>query len=151
MKIKTKLIISFCIMLFVPIALAGITISGFLNIQAKNIEQTYGIKDADIYYLSSSVQMLDHMTKKEYEDIRGVALDNPDNMENESYLRNLNSQLQNKYSYIVVKKNNKTIFNGGEKNSRLVEELLTYDEFSKETGAGGYFASLRMTTGELSG
>ena len=139
MKIKTKLIISFCIMLFVPITLAGITITGFLNIQARNIEQTYGIKDADIYYLSSSVQMLDHMTKKEYEDIRRVALDNPDNMDNESYLRNLNSQLQNKYSYIVVKKSNITIFNGGEDNSKLVEDLLTYDEFSKETSAGGYF------------
>ena len=47
MKIKTKLIISFCIIIFVPSILAIATISAYCNFQSHVIEQTYGIKNAD--------------------------------------------------------------------------------------------------------
>lgn len=139
MKIKTKLIISFCIMLFVPLALAFITVYGFLNVQTRNIEQTYGIKDADIYYLSSSVQLLDRMTKGDFDTIRQVALEEPQQLDDLFYVDELNSSLKNKYSYIIIKKDNVTVFNGGENNIDVVNNVQTFNEFSKKGDSGGYF------------
>lgn len=55
MKIKTKLIIAFCIIIFVPILLATATIVGFCNFQAHAIEETYGIKNTDAYSVINSV------------------------------------------------------------------------------------------------
>lgn len=43
MKIKTKLAISFCIIIFVPVVLTSIVLVGFNNIQLKAINKTYGM------------------------------------------------------------------------------------------------------------
>ena len=51
MKIKTKLIIAFCIIIFVPILLATATVVGFCNFQAHAIEETYGIKTVSYTHL----------------------------------------------------------------------------------------------------
>ena len=44
MKIKTKLIISFCIIIFVPSILAIATISAYCNFQSHVIEQTMELR-----------------------------------------------------------------------------------------------------------
>ena len=45
MKIKTKLAISFCIIIFVPVVLTSIVLVGFNKIQLKAINKTYGMED----------------------------------------------------------------------------------------------------------
>ena len=40
MKLKTRLVVAFCIMIFVPVVLAGVVLFGFKNFQMKNLEQT---------------------------------------------------------------------------------------------------------------
>ena len=45
MKLKSKIIISFCIIIFVPIVLMMAALFSFQRIQVKAIEQTYGIKE----------------------------------------------------------------------------------------------------------
>lgn len=67
MKIKTKLIISFCIIIFVPSILAIATISAYCNFQSHVIEQTYGIKNADAYSIINSVPLLNRYTALDFE------------------------------------------------------------------------------------
>lgn len=43
---KTKLAISFCIIIFVPVVLTSIVLVGFNKIQLKAINKTYGMEDA---------------------------------------------------------------------------------------------------------
>lgn len=43
MKLKTRLSISFCIIIFVPIFLAVVFVIGFQKFQIKAIETTYGL------------------------------------------------------------------------------------------------------------
>lgn len=50
MKFKNKIIISFCIIIFVPIALALLVLFSFQHIQIKAIEQTYGVESEDYSY-----------------------------------------------------------------------------------------------------
>ena len=47
MKLKTRLSISFCIIIFVPILLAAFVIFGFQKFHMRAIEQTYGIETGD--------------------------------------------------------------------------------------------------------
>ena len=70
MKIKTKLIISFCIIIFVPSILAIATISAYCNFQSHVIEQTYGIKNADAYSIINSVPLLNRYTALDFEKIK---------------------------------------------------------------------------------
>ena len=99
MKIKAKLIISFCIILFVPIFLAFAMFFGFLNIQVKLIQDTYGIKDADIYSLTNMVQLLNRYTIEDFEELILVAEHTPEKMENVNYLLSVDNSLKEKHSY----------------------------------------------------
>ena len=108
MKIKSKLIISFCIVTFIPIILTFCTLVGFQKIQKKSIEQNYGIEDVDGYSLNSSIQLLNRMTEE-----------------------NFNEQLDKQFSYIVVKKNDEVIFNGGKMNDNVLEALPPFGTMDK--------------------
>ena len=72
MKIKTKLIIAFCIIIFVPILLATATVVGFCNFQAHAIEETYGIKNTDAYSVINSVQLLNRYTVADFQKIQKI-------------------------------------------------------------------------------
>ena len=70
MKFKNKIIISFCIIIFVPILLALIVLFSFQQIQMKVIEQTYDVATDDYGYLSNSVQLLNRFTKDIYQELK---------------------------------------------------------------------------------
>ena len=103
MKIKTKLIISFCIIIFVPVFLATIAIVGFCNIQTHVIEETYGIKNANAYSIMSSVQLLNKYTVGDFEKIKHTIKQNSEELLDIDYLQELNSDLLTKYSYLIVR------------------------------------------------
>ena len=50
MKLRTKLIISFCIIIFVPVTLAALAMCGFRYFQLKDIANTYQVEDGNINY-----------------------------------------------------------------------------------------------------
>ena len=112
MKIKTKLIISFCIIIFVPVFLATIAIVGFCNIQTHVIEETYGIKNANAYSIMSSVQLLNKYTVGDFEKIKHTIKQNSEELLDIDYLQELNSDLLTKYSYLIVRAGKSLYYNG---------------------------------------
>ena len=78
MKLKTRLTISFCIIIFVPILLAVFVIWGFQKFQIKAIETTYGIESGTYTYLTNPVQLLNQYTKRNYERLLKEASGNPE-------------------------------------------------------------------------
>lgn len=53
MKFKSKIIVSFCIILFVPIVLTLLTLSGLQHFQTMTIEQAYGLLENNIPEIKS--------------------------------------------------------------------------------------------------
>ena len=73
MKLKSKIIISFCIIIFVPIVLMTAALFSFQRIQVKAIEQTYGIKENNYSYFSNSMQLLSRFTKDCFKELKDAA------------------------------------------------------------------------------
>lgn len=138
MKIKTKLMISFCIIIFVPTLLAGITIAAFCNIQMRAIEQNDGIKNAGAYSMLSSVQMLNRYTVPEFEKIKVAAKFTPEKLEDFSFLDDLNNSLGQKYSYLVVRKGTEYLYNGNEDNKKILKSLAAYGSTESDSGVESY-------------
>lgn len=128
MKLKTRLTISFCIIMFVPIVLAGITFLGFWKVQIRTLEQTYGFEDSDYSYLMNSVQLLNRYTIKDYSNLVEIAGNYPDRLLNEEYLDRLNQELKKKYSYLIVRRENVIMFNGNEHSMLDYRDLPGYGE-----------------------
>lgn len=141
MKIKSKLIISFCIILFVPIVLACLLSWSFLNVQVKLIEQNYGIKDVDIYSITNMVQLLNRYTIEDFQEIVNVAEGSPEDLENIAYLKEIDKELKNKHSYLVVRKGNYILYNGGEDNVHIIQSLPEFEVENQEASEGTYIDS----------
>ncbi len=141
MKIKSKLVISFCIVIFIPIILATFTFVGFYQVQKKSIEQAYGIEDADAYSLNSSIQLLNRITEDSFESILDYTKNSPDKLEDTSFLNILNNQLGKQYSYVVVKKNNEVIYNGGTSNDELIADLPEFGTINNGDTMAAYLDS----------
>ena len=67
MKIKSKLMISFLIIILVPVLLSCAVLAGFHNFQIKAINESYGITDSEEMWLTNSVLLLKKVTEQDYE------------------------------------------------------------------------------------
>ena len=141
MKIKTKLTIAFCIIIFVPILLATATIVGFCNFQAHAIEETYGIKNADAYSVINSVQLLNRYTVADFQKIQKKIQKDANELVNMTYLQELNDELKQKYSYLIIRRGSQLYYNGGSDNQIVVDSLPDYGSTGSEAGIGTYIDS----------
>lgn len=141
MKIKTKLIISFCIIMFVPTVLAGVTFCGFNMMQEKIIEENYGIKNSGAYNLTNALQMLNRYTKADFEELQNVAVNYPQKLEDMEYLENCNANLEEKFSYLVVRKGSTISYNGNGDNDSVLDSLTVYGSTDPDSETGVYLDS----------
>ena len=141
MKIKTKLIISFCIIIFVPVFLAAITIIGFCNFQTHVIEETYGIKNANAYSIMNSVQLLNKYTVGDFEKIKRAVRQNSQELLDTDFLQDMNSDLLTKYSYLIVRVGKSYYYNGGADNESILDSLPEYGKTGSHSGVGIYIDS----------
>lgn len=64
MKLRTRLIISFCLIIFVPVLLAVATVWGFGQYQMKTVRQIYNVDGSAYDYFINSFKVLSHFTKR---------------------------------------------------------------------------------------
>ncbi len=138
MKFKYKIIISFCIIIFVPIVLAVAVMFSFQHIQVKAIQQTYGMDKDDYSYFSNSMQLLSRFTKEDYQEICRIAQENPAELENQDYLETMNADLLEKNSYLIVRKDRELIYIGADQAVSLLTQLPGYGEATCDANAGTY-------------
>ena len=112
MKLKTRLIISFCIILFVPLLLAIVVLMGFQKYQFKAIETTYGLEAGSYRDLVNPLQLLNRYTKKNYEILLEKVTKDPDQFLDPVFLESMNEELQHKYSYLIVRREDEIIYTG---------------------------------------
>ena len=90
MKLKTRLIIAFFVIICVPLLLAGVSLVGFSTYQIRNLEDHLGISGVTYENMSDSVQVLNKATNSNFEQIKAKGSENPDAFLNRDYLDQLN-------------------------------------------------------------
>ena len=140
MKLRTRLIISFCIIIFVPVLLAVATIWGFGQYQMKAVRQIYNIDGNAYDYFVNSFKVLSHFTKSDYEQLQDVAKDEPEKLEDKLYLDGANQRLAEKYSYLIVRKGQDLLYNGDNGSNTILEgDLPEYDNDAIQSAASGFY------------
>lgn len=143
MKLKTRLILSFCVILFLPIALACAALFGFYQMQVHSIKQTYGIETEDTsFFFSNSVQMLNQYIQADFEEISKTAKALPSEVQSLEYLEAKNEALAAKNAFLICSIDDVIIYNGydGEldvTNEELAVMLPDYGEIDARDG--GFF------------
>lgn len=129
MKLKTRLLVSFLTIIFVPVILALLVVWGFGNYQLKSIESNYGIENTTYEYFSNSIQVMSEATDGIFENLQKEVQKNPEIVLEQNNLEEVNRNLQGKHSFLLVRKNGE-IFYSGNKNldTNLISDLPDYEE-----------------------
>ena len=139
MKLRTRLIVSFCLIIFVPVLLAVATVWGFGQYQMKAVRQIYNMDGSAYDYFINSFKVLSHFTKKDYEKLQKVAAETPEKLEDAAYLDQINLELEEKYSYLILRRDKELIYIGKEKETFPEENLPEYDSDAIQSAGSGFY------------
>ena len=137
MKLKTRLIIAFCVIFLGPLLLFSVIFFGFGMHQVKSLERTYGIEFSP-ERLVNPTQSISESTSRIWEEMNVQAKDNPDAFLEFAYLQQLNEELEDKLSYLLLIRNDSIYYQGKEGDlTELAAELPSYEGNDAE-GNGVY-------------
>jgi methyl-accepting chemotaxis protein len=84
------------------------------------------------------------MTEDTFNELVNAAANNKALLEDTAYLEQINSQLEDSDSYLVLKKGDEVLFNGGTDNDALIEVLPGYDGTEENKYTSSYVDSSRQ-------
>ncbi|HHU72804.1 MAG TPA: HAMP domain-containing histidine kinase [Clostridiales bacterium] len=139
MKLKNKLIIGFFIMIVLPIILISATGRTIIGRQMDSIKESYDIESGTIEVFTNPIQIFNRITRGVYNEIKLIALRSPEKLEDEEYIKKLNLEVRNKYSFITLRKNGEYIYTGDEeKLSRVSNSLPDFGGYGSNVDGGIY-------------
>lgn len=140
MKLKTRLILAFVIVITLPIMLTVIFVCGLYRYQIHSIEKTYGLSVTNYKSFSNSIQVLNRLTETSYHELAEVAQKNPQKMEEAAYLDNLNRELKKKNAYLLVRKDDIVVYIGSDNKDieKIINQLPAYEDYDPTSENGVY-------------
>ncbi len=140
MKLRNRLVIAFLTVTIMPIVLTVTMVFVFAKLQIGSIEKTYGISGTTIESLSNTTEVLARLTEKPYQELVQMVREEPERMEDATYLKKFNKGLQAKKAYLLVRKNDTIIFIGADSDEaeRVIGQLPNYGE-SDTTSKNGIY------------
>ncbi|WP_099469593.1 sensor histidine kinase [Konateibacter massiliensis] len=133
MKLKTRLCVSFLILLVAPvvITLAIMIVVGYAKIQ--NIERTYQSESRGLEIIFNPVRYFSSMTDEIYDELAQVVELTPEKLADKGYLEEINKKLSEKSSFLLIEDYESqnmdkyyTIDDGLEKAKFLNTRMLTF-------------------------
>ena len=142
MKLKNRLLIAFFVIIIAPIGLTTIALMAVTKYQLQAIERSYNVPNVTYENLSNSLQMISKATMEDYEEIQKEGKENSDQFLDEEILNKWNQKLQEKHSYLIVRKENEMIYPKKDQNcKRIFENLPDYGEYMGESDTGVYIGN----------
>ncbi len=139
MKIRERLIVAFLIIIIIPVILFSIVGSGIMHYQVKAVEQSYDVETDTLQILVNPMQILNGLTQDICSSITQNSISNPEKFEDMEYIRKLNSELKEQYSYLVLRKEAQYIYVGDESEFHFIREDLPEFHAGTDDMEGGFF------------
>ena len=140
MNIKRKLLFAFMIMIMFPCAMLAAVSALMMNYQAHAVEEIYDIEtDTFQVLLSNPMQILNKLTRETYNDLVTLAQQNPDELLNPEYTKNINALLEKNYSFLLVRKGEEIVFCGNDAiYTKIKRGIPDYGAYNTEIDGGLY-------------
>ena len=127
MKLRSKLIVTFLILILVPVLFTTAAFFLFGHYQMNAVKRLYGLENVTYETLSNTTAMLSRITRETYESMRETARTDPDEFGDSGYLDAVNANLETRYSFLAVRKDGSFTYVGDEEDqTELLESLPEY-------------------------
>lgn len=139
MKIRQRLVISFLIVITVPIILICAAGSALMNYHMNEIQQSYNLETDTIQILVNPLQVLNRLTRSICNRLQTTVLRHPEKIENQEYMDSINKELKTKFSFLIIRKEKEYVYVGNyEEFKQIKEKLPEYGADSSEIDGGFY-------------
>ena len=150
MKFRTKLIITFLIVILLPILLSGIAFIAVGAMISYNSDLNFQIEISDESTLSDSLASLSNTTNMMYIRLENIAEEDERRLEDKAFLEDLNEEASRVSSYIVVRKGTEEYYTGNEEMSgRFFSRLPAYGFESKDSNSGFYYNDMQKLVKQI--
>ncbi|MCM1307264.1 MAG: HAMP domain-containing histidine kinase [Butyrivibrio sp.] len=137
MKLSTKLKISFCVLIVLPVFLFSAAFMGVTAFQMRELRTLYNIEDGSYDMLINSTKLLSNMCRSEYERLVEAADKMPDMLSNSGFLDTFNRELSKKSAFLIVVEDGLCTYSGSEISSEILSRLTQID-YGENDNAGIY-------------
>lgn len=138
MKLKTRLMIAFFVVILVPVFMTSLAFFGFSKHQLQVLEDSYGVA-ISLETVSDTMQLIGKSTQIVFEELKKKAAEDAEQFLDKEYLDQINQELNGKYSYLLVRIDGTVYYNGaGSDVTKLFNELPAFREFSSAPDGGSY-------------
>lgn len=139
MDLKRRLRMAFVIIIFLPLLMVCGIGKAIITYQVNSIQETYDVESNTMQLITNPLQILNRVTRDVYNRVKLAALKNPEYLENINYIKELNNELKDKYSFIVARRGNEIIFEGNsEKLQPIKNSLPEFGVYSTDVDGGIY-------------
>ena len=139
MKLKSRLIIAFLIMIAMPVVLISLAAGTIVRFQMYSINSSYDVEAKTIQVITNPIQILNRITRGIYNEIKLYSYNIPEKLSDPDYYEELNSLLKTKHSFLVVRKEKEFIYIGDEEKLSMISGLLPeYGTGSTDVDGGIY-------------
>ncbi len=137
MKLSTRLKISFCIMILVPVVLFSAALFGITKYQISQINTKYNTSGTSYEALSNPVVLVSNICRSEYDKLTEAAADEPWMFHDDDFLNNINTELKKRCAFLIIEENGQCRYGGSDMADRILGELNEID-FGDNQAAGIY-------------
>lgn len=139
MKLKSRLIIAFLIMIAMPVVLISLAAGTIVRFQMYSINASYDVEAKTIQVITNPIQILNRITRGIYNEIKLYSYNIPEKLSDPDYYEELNSLLKTKHSFLAVRKEKEFIYIGDEEKLSMISGLLPeYGTGSTDVDGGIY-------------
>lgn len=124
MKLRTRLAVTFLVIVILPIFLIGVTFCGLGRYHLKAVEKAFGVEGDYSGVLSNSVKMYSKATARIYEDMEKDLQKDALCFESREYLTRMNERLLQKSSFLIIMKNEDIFYSGNDEMTDSVTDIL---------------------------
>lgn len=139
MKLKTRLAVSFLTITLLPLILAFFAFWGLSEYQTRALEKIYDMTGQVELLDGNSFQLWNKMTQGVQHQIRRELIKDPDSFQDKKYQEAVNQELQDKHSYMILRKNDEIIFCGGESGKEIYAYLPEYTGDFRDSPENGIY------------
>lgn len=138
MKFKTRLMITSLTMVLLPLVLttvAFVSIGGYLM----NAQKEYGIVISDYTMMSDSAQTFEQISTEILKEVKKQIAVDAARLEDRAYLSGINEKIEEKGSYIIVRKESDIYYTGNKTAADKIFSRLPAYGFANDSNDAGYY------------
>ena len=149
MKFKTRLLVTSLVIIIVPLFLTAVAFTG-IGMYMANSEQGFGAPDGNFTSFSYTLENYNQMTETVLLGVREQLLSDSSAIENPAYLEEINKDLANKSSYLIVRKNEDIFYTGNMGAAgRIFNKLPAYGTDAPSEERGYYYHDMKKLVKQL--